>query len=163
MKSSHDRYLVHSKHQHPDNKAIAIKCGSGPQCTAKRTTLTTAIRRYFEPPAWQVGLSTDQWTVIVPSLASGDFPCFAPNSKTLHWYSFRTEAERFRLTESSTASILLLSSQRGKPPREITNPSTNSSRFRSMRMIGTALGRSSCYIHPSIERLPRGIRPKTRD
>lgn len=63
-----------------------------------------AIRAYFEHAIWQAGLST-RWDK--HHIVSNDRPCFAPESKTLTAYAFKTAAERFRLIESDTHSVLI--------------------------------------------------------
>ncbi len=62
-----------------------------------------AIRSYFEHAIWQAGLST-HWDKY--SIVSGD-ACFAPNSKSLTAYSYKTAAKRFRLIDSDTHSVII--------------------------------------------------------
>jgi len=63
-----------------------------------------AIRKYFEHAIWHAGLST-QWDK--HHIVSGDMPCFSPTSTSLHTYSYKTAAERFRLIESNTHPVLI--------------------------------------------------------
>jgi CRISPR-associated endonuclease/helicase Cas3 len=62
-----------------------------------------AIRAYFKHAIWQAGLST-HWDKY--SIVSGD-ACFSPESKTLTAYSFKTAAQKFRLIDSNTHSVLI--------------------------------------------------------
>ncbi len=64
----------------------------------------TAIRAYFEQAIWHAGLST-KWDK--HHVVSGDMACFAPESRSLLAYSFKTAAERFRLIESNTHPVLI--------------------------------------------------------
>ncbi len=63
-----------------------------------------AIRAYFEQAIWHAGLST-KWDK--HHIVSGDMACFAPESRSLLAYSFKTAAERFRLIESNTHPVLI--------------------------------------------------------
>ncbi len=62
------------------------------------------IRTYFEHAIWQAGPKTEQWDK--PHIVSGD-ACFPPNSSDFQTYRYKTAAERFRLIDSETHSVLI--------------------------------------------------------
>jgi len=70
-----------------------------------------AIRAYFEHAIWHAGLST-KWDK--HHIVSGDMACFAPESKSLLAYSFKSAAERFRLIESNTHPVLIPWGRKGQ-------------------------------------------------
>jgi CRISPR-associated endonuclease/helicase Cas3 len=69
-----------------------------------------AIRSYFEHAIWKAGLAT-RWDK--HAIVSGD-ACFSPGSNTLTSYSFKTAAEKFRLIDSNTHSILIPWGKKGQ-------------------------------------------------
>lgn len=62
------------------------------------------IHAYFEHAIWQAGPKTGNWDK--PGIVSGD-SCFPPNSCDVKTYRFKTAAERFRLIDSATHSVLI--------------------------------------------------------
>jgi CRISPR-associated endonuclease/helicase Cas3 len=81
-----------------------------------------AIRSYFEQAIWQAGDKTDNWDEA--HIVSGE-ACFNPKEATENWaktYQFKTAAERFRLINSSTHSILI---PWGKKGEELTQEIRN--------------------------------------
>lgn len=66
-----------------------------------------AIRSYFEHAIWQAGPKTDNWDKA--HLVSGE-GCLNPKERSDNWaktYQFKTAAERFRLIDSTTHSVLI--------------------------------------------------------
>ena len=66
-----------------------------------------AIRTYFEHAIWQAGPKTDKWDK--HHIVSGE-ACFNPKDCSENWaktYRFKTAAERFRLIDSPTHTILI--------------------------------------------------------
>jgi len=72
------------------------------------------IRTYFKHAIWQAGPKTNHWDK--PNIVSGE-ACFPPNDRSANWaqtYRFKTAAERFRLIDSETHSILIPWGARGR-------------------------------------------------
>ncbi|MCU0797371.1 MAG: CRISPR-associated helicase Cas3' [Akkermansiaceae bacterium] len=65
------------------------------------------IRLYFEHAIWQAGPKTDQWDKA--HLVSNE-ACFStkpPDTRSILTYRYKTAAERFRLIDSNTHSVLI--------------------------------------------------------
>jgi CRISPR-associated endonuclease/helicase Cas3 len=71
-----------------------------------------AVRAYFEQAIWQAGPKTNNWDK--PNIVSGDMACFAPESKSLTAYQFKTAAEKFRLIPSATHAVIVPWGNEGK-------------------------------------------------
>ncbi len=72
------------------------------------------IRLYFMHAIWQAGPKTDQWDK--PHIVSGD-ACFStksPDTRNILTYRYKTAAERFRLIDSNTHSVLIPWGSQGK-------------------------------------------------
>ncbi len=73
------------------------------------------IRQYFEHAIWQAGPRTARWDKA--RIVSGDGCCFptkAPDVRNILTYRFKAAAERFRLIDSETHSILIPWGRDGK-------------------------------------------------
>lgn len=78
-----------------------------PNFSATDLLAPEAIRSYFEHAIWQAGPKTDNWDKA--HIVSGE-ACFNPKECTKNWaktYQFKTAAERFRLIDSPTHSLLI--------------------------------------------------------
>jgi CRISPR-associated endonuclease/helicase Cas3 len=65
------------------------------------------VRTYFEHAIWQAGPKTDRWDK--HHIVSGE-ACFPSDERGPNWaktYRFKTAAERFRLIDSNTHSVLI--------------------------------------------------------
>jgi len=93
-----------------------------------------AIRAYFEQAIWHAGLST-HWDN--HNIVSGDMACFCPESQSLLTYSYKTAAERFRLIDSNTHSVLIPWGHKGKnlceEIRELKRQNRNPNRYHFRR------------------------------
>src|SRR5690606_30811576 len=63
-----------------------------------------ANRLYFEHAIVRAGEKSDLWDK--PHIVSGE-ACFNPNSSDFRTYAYKTAAERFRLIDSNTHSVLI--------------------------------------------------------
>lgn len=71
------------------------------------------IRLYFEHAIWQAGPKTDNWDK--PHIVSGE-ACFStkpPDTRNIFTYRYKTAAERFRLIDSNTHSVLIPWGEKG--------------------------------------------------
>jgi len=85
-------------------KAAVTRTQISPNFAEEELLSLAAIRSYFEHAIWNAGLST-RWDK--HHIVSGDMACFESSSQTLKAYSFKTAAERFRLIDSNTHSVLI--------------------------------------------------------
>ncbi len=104
---------------HPIPKGLAdIKANAGITTAHIITTFSEdqlltpeANRLYFEHAIVRAGEKSDNWDK--SHIVSGE-ACFAPNSPDFRTYRYQTAAERFRLIDSNTHSVLIPWGDKGK-------------------------------------------------
>ncbi|GEM_PF-1829017 len=93
-------------------KAAVTRTQITPNFVEEELLSLPAIRSYFEHAIWQAGLTTEQWDK--HHIVSGDMACFDPKSQSVHAYSFKTAAMRFRLIDSDTHAVFIPWGPKGK-------------------------------------------------